>query len=120
MSSSRILHETGLAVLTAAVLREDIQMTESAARAERIIPQSTIVPAYTWEAAQKPVIVRMPFSVIDRMEREVVENFRSLTSRGSEIGGILLGSAQSGNPILVGIEDYETVECDYSRGPLYR
>src|SRR5579863_8313606 len=95
-------------------------MIESTARAERFNLQSSSSPAFTWEAPEKPVCVRMPFTLIDRMEKEVVDNFRSLTSRGSEIGGILLGAATPGNPAIVSIDDYEVIPCDYSRGPLYR
>jgi protein TonB len=95
-------------------------MTESTARAERIKPQSSTPPSYIWEVAQKPVSVRLPYGMIDRMEKEVVDNFRSLTSRGSEIGGLLLGTAEPGNPAVVTIDDFELVACDYSRGPLYR
>ena len=95
-------------------------MTESAARAERINLPSVSAPAYTWEAPEKPVSVQVPLALIDRLEREVVENFRSLTSRGSEIGGILLGAVAPGSPARVYIEDFELIECDYSRGPLYR
>src|SRR5579872_6541937 len=95
-------------------------MIESTARAERVNLQSVSSPAYTWEIPEKPVCVRIAFPLIDRMEREVVENFRSLTSRGSEIGGILLGAAGPGNPSIVTVEDYEVIPCDYSRGPLYR
>jgi len=58
--------------------------------------------------------------MIDHMEKEVVENFRSLTSRGSEIGGLLLGTVSPGNPAIVSIDDFELISCDYSRGPLYR
>lgn len=95
-------------------------MIESAARAERVNLQSASAPAFTWEAPEKPVCVQVPFVLIDRLEREVVENFRSLTSRGSEIGGILLGAATPGNPATVYIDDFELISCDYSRGPLYR
>src|SRR5579883_2070307 len=95
-------------------------MIESTARAERANLQTVTSPAFTWEVPEKPISVRMPFPLIDRMEREVVENFRSLTSRGSEIGGILLGVVAPGSPDLVSIEDYEAIPCDYSRGPLYR
>lgn len=95
-------------------------MTESTARVERVNLQSVSSPAFTWEAPEKPVAVRIPFTLIDRMEREVVENFRSLTSRGSEIGGVLLGTIAPGSPTTVFVDDYETIPCDYSRGPLYR
>ena len=95
-------------------------MTESTARAERFQPQTSQGPCYLWEVPQKPVAVRIPFSLIDRLEREAVESFRSLTSKGSEIGGLLLGGVTPGSPLVVSIADYELIACDYSRGPLYR
>ena len=104
-------------------------MSESAARAERFgLPASssqssspsTSSPSYLWEVANKPVAVRINLETVDRLEREVVDSFRSLSSRGSEIGGLLLGSVQSGNPARVSIEAFELVPCDYVRGPLYQ
>ncbi len=95
-------------------------MTESTARAERFDLQAAPSPLYIWEVPQKPVSVRIPFSLIDRLEREAVESFRSLTSRGSEIGGLLVGAVTPGSPLVVSIEDYDLITCDYSRGPLYR
>jgi len=95
-------------------------MTESTARAERFEMQPAPSPLYLWEVPQKPVSVRIPFSLIDRLEREAVESFRSLTSRGSEIGGLLVGEVTQGSPLVVSIADYDLISCDYSRGPLYR
>ena len=95
-------------------------MTESAVRAERFDPQSAAPLSFAWAVPQKPVSVRILFPLIDRLDHEVVENFRSLHSRGSEIGGFLLGRVSPGDPAAVSIEDYELVECDYTRGPLYR
>ncbi|HEY9141590.1 MAG TPA: energy transducer TonB [Bryobacteraceae bacterium] len=95
-------------------------MVESTARRERGEPKSAPLATYLWEVPQKPVAVRLAFDLIDRMESEVIENFRSLTSRGSEIGGVLLGSVVPGSPLNVIVQDYETIPCDYSRGPLYR
>jgi len=95
-------------------------MVESTARRERGEPKSAPVATYLWEVPQKPVAVRLAFDLIDRMENEVIENFRSLTSKGSEIGGVLLGSVIPGIPLTVMVQGYETVQCDYNRGPLYR
>src|ERR1039457_6307733 len=95
-------------------------MTESTMRAERPEPQSSAALSFNWAVPQKPVSVRMPFALIDRLEHDAVESFRSLSSRGSEIGGLLLGYVSPGSPAAVSIEDYELIECDYSRGPLYR
>ncbi|MBZ5582736.1 MAG: hypothetical protein LAQ30_11145, partial [Acidobacteriia bacterium] len=76
-------------------------------------------PSYMWEVPGKPVTVRISLDVIDRLEREAVENFRSISSRGSEIGGVLLGDVSEEIPACVSIEDYEPIPCDYNRGPLY-
>ena len=95
-------------------------MIESTARAERYDLQSSKSNSYLWEVPQKPVAVRIPFSLVDRLEREAVEAFRSLSSRGSEIGGLLVGDVTSGSPLVVSIADYELIACDYARGPLYR
>ena len=95
-------------------------MAESTVRAERLEPQSSAALSYTWAVPQKPLSVRIPFALIDRLEHEAVESFRSLQSRGSEIGGLLLGYVSPGAPAVVSFEDYELIACDYSRGPLYR
>src|SRR5271169_6651813 len=95
-------------------------MNESTARAERFDLQNASSPLYLWEVPQKPVSVRIPFSLIDRLEHDAVESFRSLTSRGSEIGGLLVGDVSPGSPLVVTIADYDLIACDYSRGPLYR
>ena len=95
-------------------------MLDSTARAERIDLTAHETACYTWEAAQKPVAVRLPLALIDRLESEAVETFRSLTSRGSEIGGLLLGLHTPGNPTVVTVSDFELISCDYSRGALYR
>src|SRR5579871_5719631 len=95
-------------------------MIESAARVERISTDSAPRSGYHWEVPQKPVAVNLPFEMIDRLDRLVVEAFRSLTSRGSEIGGILLGRTAGGSPSIVAVEEFELIACDYSRGPLFR
>jgi TonB family protein len=99
---------------------EDKPMNESTARAERFDLPSSPATYFSWEVAGKPVRVRMRMDAIDRLEREAVESFRSLTSRGSEIGGVLLGKFVPGDPMVVSVEDFELISCDYARGPLYR
>ncbi len=95
-------------------------MTESTARAERFNVTTASQPTYTWTVPQKPLSVCFPLDIIDRLEHEAVESFRSLSSRGSEVGGILFGTVEPGSPALVTVVSYDPVVCDYSRGPLYR
>lgn len=94
-------------------------MTESTARAERFERESPASPFFTWMVPQKPVAVRISHEVIEKLEKEAVETYRSLTSRGSEIGGLLFGSVAPGHPAIVAIESYETFPCEYATGPLY-
>ena len=78
------------------------------------------VPDYRhWELPETGISIRLSLEVMDRLEREALESFRSITKRGSEIGGLLLGQV-SRDPRAIAITDYELVACDYSRGPLYQ
>jgi len=95
-------------------------MNESTARAERFDLQTSTSSFFHWEVPQKPVAVRIPHQLMDRLEREAVDSFRSVTSKGSEIGGLLIGSVAPGSPLVVSVAEFELIECDYSRGPLYR
>src|ERR1051325_5933955 len=95
-------------------------MTETAARATRVELPAFSAPHYVWEPAGKPVSVAIPMAMIDELEREAVESFRCLTSKGSEIGGVLFGATTPGNPAQVVLVSYELIPCDYARGPLYR
>jgi DNA-binding NarL/FixJ family response regulator len=75
---------------------------------------------YVWRMPRFPVAVSFPLSLIDRLEKDAVDTFRSLCSRGSEIGGLLIGELSPGSPMVLSIDDYDLIPCDYSRGPLYR
>ncbi len=95
-------------------------MNESTARAERFSIPPVSQPSYIWSIPEKPISVCFPLDIIDRLEHEAVESFRSLSSRGSEVGGVLFGTVEPGSPALITIASYDPVICDYSRGPLYR
>src|SRR5215469_12923659 len=77
-------------------------------------------PSYLWEIPGKPVIVHVALEVIDRLEREIAESFRSLEAEGAEIGGLLLGAVQGSSPFEVFIHSYEVIPSEYKRGPLYK
>lgn len=79
----------------------------------------TASPLYRWEVPDKSISIYLSLDVVDRIEHAVLEAFRSVTSRGLEIGGVLLGrSAQPGKRVVI-VESFEVVTCDYARGPLY-
>ena len=94
-------------------------MSEASCLAQRSDSSPAASPYYLWEAPGKPVSVRISHQVVDRLDRAAVETFRSISSRGSEIGGLLLGAVLPGTPAVVSIDDYEPIPCDYSRGPLF-
>jgi len=95
-------------------------MSQQFSRAQRSDASVFPAPSYVWRVSGKALTVRLPLELIDRLEREAVENFRSIDARGSEIGGLLFGEADPRDPSQIRIEDFEPVPCDYSRGPFYR
>ncbi|MGA2435266.1 MAG: TonB family protein [Bryobacteraceae bacterium] len=94
-------------------------MTNSGITAESIGAPAPVSASFRWEVPEKPPSILVSLDVIDRLERQVLEAFKAITSRGSEIGGLLLGRIVTGGKRTVFIEDYVPVDCEYSRGPLY-
>jgi hypothetical protein len=74
---------------------------------------------YVWEVPGKPVIIHIHLDVVDRILAEVMRGFGAVPKRGAEVGGVLLGTIEHGDPAIVRIEDFEAVECEYKRGPSY-
>src|SRR5215467_11657614 len=94
-------------------------MIKSTASAGAVESQGSPSAYYLWEFPEKPVSVRLSLDVVDRLERDVLESFRAITARGSEVGGLLLGRSEPGPAIRTIIESYELFPCDYTRGPLF-
>jgi hypothetical protein len=76
-------------------------------------------PFFLWKVEQKPVSVRLDVDMLDRLDREVSQPARSLTSRGCEIGGLLLGRVSGLTSPRVTVQEYRPIRCDHERGPLY-
>ncbi len=74
---------------------------------------------YVWEIAGKPVVVHLHLDVVDHVLAVVLRGLGALPKRGAEVGGVLLGTIEPGDVTIVRIEDFEPVECDYTRGPSY-
>lgn len=94
-------------------------MTNTTTPVESIGAPSGAASFYRWEVPDKPVSILLSLDLIDRLERDVIESFKAVTKRGSEIGGVLGGRVVGGRRPTVIVESFEPVECDYSRGPLY-
>lgn len=74
---------------------------------------------YVWEVAGKPVSIHLDFQVVDRLAMDVMKGFGAVPRRGAEVGGLLLGSIQITDKLVVRIEEFVPITCDYLRGPSY-
>src|SRR5260370_4858895 len=78
------------------------------------------VPGYfVWEVPGKPLVVHLFLGVMDRLGADVMRGFGAIPKRGAEVGGVLLGTIELGEQAIVRVEDFESVACDYRRGPSY-
>jgi hypothetical protein len=83
-------------------------------------PSLQAVPGYyVWEPPGKPIVVHLHLSIVDRMSAEIMRGFGAVPKRGAEVGGVLLGTIEEGEPSIVKVENFEPVACDYKRGPSY-
>jgi hypothetical protein len=74
---------------------------------------------YVWEMPGKPIAVHLHLNVVDRLLAEVMRGFGAVPKRGAEVGGVLIGCVEPGDPSIVRIDDYEVIKCDYKFGPSY-
>jgi hypothetical protein len=97
------------------------ELERKAPGANEIAMESPIqIPAfYTWEAVGKSVSVHLDYDFIDRISMEIMRGFSLVPKRGAEVGGLLLGTVEIGEQVVIRVEDYEAVPCEYLRGPSY-
>jgi len=74
---------------------------------------------YLWEAAGRGFEVHISLDAIDALLSEIMRGFGAVPKRGAEVGGLLIGSIERGAATIVRIDDFEPVECGYTRGPSY-
>lgn len=73
-----------------------------------------------WSVQGKPFEIRLSLDVVDRLAPEVMRGFGAVRRRGTEAGGILLGSIEpAGGRVIVTVKDFELVPCEYAFGPSY-
>jgi hypothetical protein len=83
-----------------------------------LFPDST--PAYFfWQAPGKQPAIRLSLDLVDRLSCEITSKFADINSRGSELGGILLGRVAETGEVTFFIEDYELIECGHDLGALF-
>lgn len=95
--------------------------TSSGAEARRggAASKATMDRFYSWEPEGKAIKVLIDFEVIDRMSQDVMRGFGAVPRRGAEVGGVLIGTVEAGDKLVVHIQDFETVPCPHKRGPSY-
>lgn len=73
---------------------------------------------YVWEVPGKPVSIQLSLDVVEGLQREVMRGFGAVPRRGAEVGGILIGTADTAGRVFV--VDYELVPISYKHGPFYQ
>lgn len=68
---------------------------------------------YTWTFPGAPVRIHFYLDVVERLSREVRRAFESIPSRGVEIGGLLLGTADLYASHIIEIKAFEPFLCEY-------
>jgi hypothetical protein len=110
--------------------RADYDETEAPVSKPSAIPHDDDAPgmpaggssagsAFRYEPPGKGVTFYIAYDVIDRLGAEVMRGFGLVPRRGAEVGGILLGTAEQGERLIVRIDDFVTVPCEHLRGPSY-
>jgi hypothetical protein len=83
-------------------------------------PSTQAVPGYyAWEVPGQAVRIQLNLDVVDRMGVDIMRGFGALPKRGAEVGGLLLGSIETGDVTIIRIKDYEAIPCLYKLGPSY-
>jgi hypothetical protein len=74
---------------------------------------------YVWSPPGKDFVVHIRLYVLDKLLAEIMRGFGAVPKRGAEVGGVLIGSIERGDQTVVHVEDFEPVECGYTRGPSF-
>src|SRR5580704_4583055 len=73
---------------------------------------------YIWEDPGDSIIIQVSLDLVERLGN-AIQQALGTGSRGTEIGGILLGRALPGFGRAVLVEDFELVPCEHLRGASY-
>ena len=80
------------------------------------VPDGT---SFVCEVPDRQFSIHLAYSVIERLERDVIAAFNALPKRGAEVGGLLLGRVDESPNRSVYIDDFVPVKCEYRRGPSF-
>jgi hypothetical protein len=74
---------------------------------------------YVWEAEGKAFKVHVLLDAMDAVLAEIMRGFGAVPKRGAEVGGLLIGSVELDGATVVRIENFEPLDCAYTRGPSF-
>jgi hypothetical protein len=74
---------------------------------------------YVWHVSGKTVTIHLNLEVVDRLLADMTRAFSAVPRHGAEIGGLLLGTIEQGDTVIVRVDDFEPVESQYKNGPSY-
>ncbi|HXI42553.1 MAG TPA: hypothetical protein VNH83_21400, partial [Bryobacteraceae bacterium] len=74
---------------------------------------------YQWDSPRNSITIRLDVDAARRLASVVKGGFEALSTRGLEVGGLLLGRFTPEDCPITIIEDFELIECEHRRGPSY-
>ncbi len=72
-----------------------------------------------WDAPDGSRSVTLSYATVGQLRTLAVDALLSLPKKGREIGGLLLGRTQAGDPTRVWVDAFEEIPCEYRYGPSY-
>jgi hypothetical protein len=105
---------------TAQYATEQLSIHNITAYDKKAVPIDPTGQYAIWSVEGKPFEIRLALDVVDRLNPEVMRGFGAVRRRGTETGGILLGAIEPvGDRILITVDEFELVPCEYAFGPSY-
>ncbi len=74
---------------------------------------------FVWEPVGKRISIHLSGDVVDQLNLAVMRGFGAVPKRGAEVGGLLLGTVETGAKSVVRIEEFVNVRCEHLHGPSY-
>lgn len=79
----------------------------------------SLAPVYIWEPPTGNITVHLSLDVVSSLSALMKSREDAGKERAVEIGGLLLGGAQSGEKRITVVEDFEPFPCEYVREASY-
>ena len=74
---------------------------------------------FVWEPVGKKIAIHLSGDAVDQLNLAVMRGFGAVPKRGAEVGGLLLGTVETGAKSVVRVEEFVNVPCEHLYGPSY-